>query len=799
MALFAMLALSLSGAASADVPGRPLPGGAVPNPGTQQQELQNITFPAAWNVFEFIVTCAACHSGTVDQHAGHFGNWAGTSMASAARDPVFRANEMVVNNTVLAVTGQNGAGNVCFRCHSPNGWTSGRFDPALGGSPDGATMIHSIVLSTDDEGVTCETCHRATGAVTYKRPDVLKNASTGVMDQVWNVLGGLFDWPHQGHGPVDQAGDPVIGTGAPYGDTTLQFLESNLTYIGKYSGNMDVYFSDIPLGGSYTGQIYAVYPDWWVTAGNKMNPVPAGMPAKNSIGQSLAYDIDGTLPPVFNAPVGPPAKGNPVYQAQALSMEHSTVGGAGRKVNAWDMVNPYTPELPPGPGGSLSGNTFIRSSEFCGSCHDLTVPVLNHGMPEQRTYTEWKFSEFSKTTNVGYDPIKKQQWKGEQRCQDCHMPTLKHEYTDLDPSSYNPDPFWVGGFPYGKDRAPNGGTAFHKLTGANRNLPAMMKALYPEVDLVLMGAPIGRDPRVFPGMLSDRGPMWDRAQQNTDITLRDALDVQISQAPVELQGQPGVYEMKVKVTNNSGHRIPTGYPDGRRFWLSVAAKDAAGVNVYESGVYDAAQATLSTATGVPFNRALSNVIDSTQQANAVMVYERVTGTCTNANGAAIFPDPTSGVPTACAPSTALTNNFILFDNRIPPKGFTYQDYRTAGVKFWNYNPTTMVPYEQGGPVNSKIVQRYADGQNWDEVTYRFKAAPGQKITATAEVYWQTHTREYMEHLRDSDTSLVQPLGPPQPAQPGFPITPSFLSTWINGKTLAQIIDPFKNAPLNDNW
>ena len=74
----------------ADVPGRPLPAGAVPNPGTQQQELTNITAPAEWNVFEFVVTCGACHGGTIDQHTGHFGNWAGGSQEQKS----FRKSEI---------------------------------------------------------------------------------------------------------------------------------------------------------------------------------------------------------------------------------------------------------------------------------------------------------------------------------------------------------------------------------------------------------------------------------------------------------------------------------------------------------------------------------------------------------------------------------------------------------------------------------------------------------------------------------------------------------------------------------
>jgi hypothetical protein len=787
--------VTAAGLARADVPGRALPAGAVPNPGTQQQELTNITAPAEWNVFEFVVTCGACHAGTVDQHVGHFGNWAGGNMASAARDPIFRANQITVNNTVKAVTGQDGAGNVCFRCHSPNGWLSGRFDPSLGGKPDGSSMIQSILLSTDGEGVMCETCHRAVGNVTYQRPDVAINQETGVLDKVWNLLSSLFEWQHEGHAPIDQAGTQTLAAGNPYGDTSLQFLDG-MTYVGKYSGMTDVYFSDLPIGGSYTGQIYAVYPDWWTQAGNPMNPVPAGKPAQNSAGQYLAYNLDGTLSPLLEVPVGTPINVNTGYgdqTAQAFSIEHPTVGGTGRKTSPTDTVNNLLPVLPTGNGGSPSPNNFIRSSEMCGSCHELTVPVLNHGMPEQRTFSEWKYSAYSKPGNVIVDPLNKRTGTGVERCQDCHMPTLKHEYTDLDPGSYNADPWLVGGFPYGKNRSAQGGTAFHKLTGANRDLPQMMKILYPEVDLEVIGAPTGKDPRVFPGMLSDRGPMFDRATQNTEITLRDGVDVGIIQAPTEVAGQPGIYEMKVRVTNKSGHRIPSGYPDGRRFWLSVNVKDAAaGSTVYQSGVYDQANAELQTAAGVPFNRALGNVIDATT-ANAVMVYERVTGTCTDAAGAAIFPDALAGTPANCASSPSLLNNFILFDNRIPPKGLDYAQARLSGVKFWNYDAATKVPAED---VSRFSADQLAGG--YDEVTYRFAAAPGAVLTASAEIYWQTHTREFMEHLRTSDTSTVRPEGPPNPLDPNYPMTPNYLANSINGQPLSAYT-ALDGTPLNDNW
>ena len=106
----------------------------------------------------------------------------------------------------------------------------------------------------------------------------------------------------------------------------------------------------------------------------------------------------------------------------------------------------------------------------------------------------------------------------------------------------------------------------------------------------------------------------------------------------------------------------------------------------------------------------------------------------------------------------MTNNFILFDNRILPKAFNYAALSEAGVKFWNYVPDTMVPIEEQA--------RYPDGQNWDEVTYRFIAPAGATaLNARAEVYWQTHTRKFMEHLRDQDVSTVRPEGPPNILNP----------------------------------
>lgn len=716
--MFVLAVLALTAVFSityADVPGgRPAPTNvSVPNPGTQQQELANITFPAPYNAFEFVVTCAACHGGTIDQAAGHFGNWAGSAHANAMRDPVFRANQQIVNSLA------DGAGNICIRCHSPNAWYSGRTDPKLAGKGDASNAIHSIVLSTDDEGILCEFCHRVIGGVTMQDPEI------DPADPAWNMMAGIDDWPHAGD-PYPEGPLP----GNPYGDATFQ-INDGMTYGGKYPGSADIYFSDVPLDGTtYTGQAYAVYPPGWKDQFG------------NDIGGQPAFAPDGSVPLHFEAPTGPPIDPNtglPDYQAQAFSPEHTTYK-----------------------------SDFITSSEFCGGCHDLTIPVLNHGMPEQRTYTEWKYSAFNDGEADPNGPV-------DQRCQDCHMPTMKHEYADDIAVSLNADPVLSGWFPYAKDRNDTGGTAFHKFAGANRDLPMMMAVLYPEVDLEIIGAQTGNDVRIFPGMLSDRTTMWLRAQRNAEVEMNEAVDVQILSVQ-ETAPNSGIYEVQVQVTNNSGHRIPTGYPDGRRFFLSLNVTDADGNTVYTSGYYDAASAQLYDNQGGQLDdRALSNVIDATVN-NQVMIYEKRTGIC----------DTTTG---NCTISVDLLNDTVIFDNRIPPLGFDYDSYRAAGTKFVSYDAATFLPYEDFG--------RYADGDNFDIVTYRFAADSGLALTADAAAYWQTHTREFMEHLRTNNNATDRPEGPPNILDPNYPLVPSYLSDNIPDFDTMTSLDG--SELLRDNW
>ena len=77
-----------------------------------------------------------------------------------------------------------------------------------------------------------------------------------------------------------------------------------MTYIGKYSGSVDIYMSDLPASGTYTGQTYGIYPDYWTTP---LYLPPVGEPLTNDAGELIVYNVDGSVSIHFEAPIGPPS------------------------------------------------------------------------------------------------------------------------------------------------------------------------------------------------------------------------------------------------------------------------------------------------------------------------------------------------------------------------------------------------------------------------------------------------------------------------------------------------------------
>ncbi len=153
----------------------------------------------------------------------------------------------------------------------------------------------------------------------------------------------------------------------------------------------------------------------------------------------------------------------------------------------------------------------------------------------------------------------------------------------------------------------------------------------------------------------------------------------------------------MRVRNETGHKLPTGYAEGRRMWLSVRAFDASGALVFSSGAYDPATGVLGTDPWLK-------------------LYEVRQG---------LTPELASelGLPAGESFHFVL-NNTVVEDNRIPPRGYTVAAYDQPGLQ----------------PVGAT----YVDGQHWDDTIYPL---PAEAVAVSAILYYQTASKEYIDFLR----------------------------------------------------
>ncbi len=273
--------------------------------------------------------------------------------------------------------------------------------------------------------------------------------------------------------------------------------------------------------------------------------------------------------------------------------------------------------------GVMHKNTyspFHAESAICGTCHDISNPVYNRNpdgtytpndfgqpsetfdtyelFPVERTYSEWLMSKYNTGTGI-YAP----QFGGNKTwvstCQDCHMRDVSGIAASVGMAVY-------------RKNLPH-----HDMTGGNTIAGGFLKALYPdELDSVALDSAVLR----ARGMLQ----------------LAASLNVRVSDSG-------SFYHVIVRVTNETGHKLPSGYPEGRRMWLNLVARDTDGAVLYESGHYE-------PSTGV-----------LTQDQDA-KIYEIKPGLDSSV-AALAGTDPGPSFHFAL-------NNKIFADNRIPPRGFT---------------------------------------------------------------------------------------------------------------------------------
>ncbi len=236
---------------------------------------------------------------------------------------------------------------------------------------------------------------------------------------------------------------------------------------------------------------------------------------------------------------------------------------------------------------------YLRSSEFCGGCHDVRVPGDGSGSlthqeisrnPESRSVslfrlenlnTEWMTGPYNSTQNPFGKIV---------RCQDCHMSLFPYsgestyqvgeiEVTSPTPGHFPLDFAAVPGIStdldYPLQKRP---VVTHYMTGVDvpllrtEELRTRLGANYPDVNEP------GSDQYGIPRSLAKRREDLLRA------SVRINLDKSDRNARL---GQPLM--VRVTAVALTGHRFPAGFSQERTAYIELSIRDNKGFLVYQSG------------------------------------------------------------------------------------------------------------------------------------------------------------------------------------------------------------------------
>ena len=357
---------------------------------------------------------------------------------------------------------------------------------------------------------------------------------------------------------------------------------------------------------------------------------------------------------------------------------------------------------------------FHEQSELCASCHDVSTPDTSAGplktlileggvtttrpMPIERTYSEWKQSAFADVIfRNGFDSSLPGMpaTATAQTCQSCHMRIS--ENPNARACQQNPAGSRTGNLPV------------HEFAGANAWVPQIIKSLY--------GGPSGLDREADYDRTTAlaRQMLVSGALTETSITAYTAPTASVT----------GSITVRVKVTNLSGHKLPTGYAEGRRMWLNVKVRDINNALVAESAAYDP----------------VTGILTEDPQAK---VYETLQGIWN------------TSPPAFCQTEVAgkkqfhfVLNNCIAKDNRIPPLGFRP---KTPGDPNGDELRPVAYSYPETSPGSGTLV-------NYDVTNYTFAlpANTPRPLVVDSRLNFQISSKEYIEFLRDE--ALNVPVTP----------------------------------------
>lgn len=208
----------------------------------------------------------------------------------------------------------------------------------------------------------------------------------------------------------------------------------------------------------------------------------------------------------------------------------------------------------------------------------------------------------------------------------------------------------------------------------------------------------------------------------------------------------------LKVINQTGHKLISGYPEGRRMWLNIKWYDDNATLIDEEGAYGPLTVTIDNET-----TQVDTILDlhntqiyeahygMTQEwaaqllalaypADMPLSFDRLTGET----------DYTLGELGGTAPGHEyetfhfVLNNTVIKDNRIPPYRMSYDEGRKRNIL-----PVPADTYGNPGPGG--------EYNYWDEVTLN---PPPGAASATIDLLYQPTSWEYIQFLYEANTGEI---------------------------------------------
>ncbi len=415
-------------------------------------------------------------------------------------------------------------------------------------------------------------------------------------------------------------------------------------------------------------------------------------------------------------------------------------------------------------------SNFHRSVDFCGTCHDVSNPAVGDlahnngaqatadavaasGIPGdlvenkaafnnfpfmygivERTFSEYKAGSLPQTPVADYLTLPGDLQAGAlQAGYESAMATSPNgpNYEDGTTRYYSCQTCHlrpVTGFGCNKKGAPlRSDLPLHDMTGGNYWMADVIQYLDGQNKLLLGG-----------GLTSVQQAALNDGKTRSLKQLSEA-------ASLVVNGNT------LKVINHTGHKLISGYPEGRRMWLHITWFDGNGQTVREDGAYGPVATITNPVDGLVYEvQSLKNLHDPNTK-----VYEAHYGLTQEwaqqlldlgwDSSIAVSYDRESGAETATLGSVAeqasgtdhesfhfVLNNTVVDDNRIPPYGFNYDEARRRNVL-----PVPADQYAVGVPGPGSIYNY------WDDFAL---TPPAGAVYATIELLYQPTSWEYIQFL-----------------------------------------------------